>query len=346
MGKQRTRVRPDRCGMPLAEALEPRWLLSTVVEEAVPPPEPLAEQGLIIIGTDEGELLEGTDGNDTINALGGDDVVLAWGGNDMVMAGDGNDAVAAGDGNDMVDGGNGIDLLLGEAGDDLLFGGNGEDFLLGGDGRDMLIGGAGADIISGGAGDDMISWELGSADDVIDGGSGFDIIQAAVMADVVDATEDGGITNVEAVVTMAGDDEVAVDLSEIVDNEAGNTFVCLMGTENDTLTIDASGRWIGVDGGVVKNGDGMLLPETGELDDYANLLTVPASVLSIDQMTLAMLNSSVQTELGVYVLTFESAKGELVHVVTDAETVQVGTEKSGYLTYAADVVNDTLTLVP
>ena len=183
--------------MPVVEAVEPRRLLSAVLEDGV----------LRVAGSDAGESIVVKAGNRLVSvAIGtaaaqrfnvrrvqrlevragaGDDTIRiaskpnlvaqvhGEAGNDTILASAGNDSLYGGDGADYIRGGGGHDLIQGEAGDDSLLGDHGNDSLRGETGDDDLIGGKGVDDLNGGDGNDDLYGGLGL--DSVRGGRGRDV---------------------------------------------------------------------------------------------------------------------------------------------------------------------------
>ena len=151
----------------------------------------MADQGIILTGTDGANTLRGTDGDDELYGGAGNDRLYGYAGGDRLdggagddhlegMTGDddlyggaGNDGLYGNEGNDTVSGQGGNDRLYGGAGNDGLSGGEGNDQLEGGEGNDLLFGGEGNDTLIGGAGDDKL-WG-GGGRNTLTGGAGTDI---------------------------------------------------------------------------------------------------------------------------------------------------------------------------
>ena len=243
----------------------------------------------IIIARDGDDFIVAGDGDDRIVGNSGDDTIYAGAGDDVVFAGGGNDVVFGGSGDDFISGGTGHDSLLGEEGNDRILGDDGDDSIFGGDGNDSLEGGAGSDLIDGGTGIDLISGGSGNdiviagddndvshgddgddifiastldGDDVYDGGTGTDTYDASVAREAVEVDleqqqatgADIGsdqISNIENVVTGAGDDViVGDDNANRLNSGAGNdtviagggadTFVAMVADGNDVYYGDAA----------------------------------------------------------------------------------------------------------
>jgi Ca2+-binding RTX toxin-like protein len=250
-------------------------------------------------------------GDEGTDALTGrktnDDWFDGGAGNDVLNGGNGSDVLLGGDGDDKLNGGNGEDILVGGEGDDRLNGGNGDD---------ILIGGEGADVLKGGNGNDIIVWEGDlSYLDTIDGGAGFDAVITADALDLTDASNDTinlvgkNIRNIEAVVTGEGNDWVKISLSEILSERNDNVFFALMGDgDQDTLVIDANGKWLldNIDQAQVHDGQNAL--DAGEL--------------LLGETELELIGKYI-TDDGLIALTFTDTRARTVTIVTDAEIVQV-----------------------
>jgi trimeric autotransporter adhesin len=80
--------------------------------------EQLLAQGIVSIGTMDGDVLTGTPLVDQLSGLGGDDVIFGGFDGDRIFGNEGNDQLLGGDGDDLLDGGSGSDVLNGEDGAD------------------------------------------------------------------------------------------------------------------------------------------------------------------------------------------------------------------------------------
>ncbi|WP_276548395.1 calcium-binding protein, partial [Chromobacterium alkanivorans] len=141
----------------------------------------LMQQGVPLLGSDQGDTLRGGNVNDWM---------LGNGGNDSLYGGNGNDLIEGGAGDDGLFGEEGNDTLRGGIGNDLLNGGNGADLLEGGDGNDTLVGSEAGywreegDTLRGGAGNDLMSVSSTSWNNVFEGGSGNDTMTGGYARDL------------------------------------------------------------------------------------------------------------------------------------------------------------------
>ncbi|MGK7910961.1 MAG: cadherin domain-containing protein, partial [Synechococcus sp.] len=154
--------------------------------------------GVVLVGTDDGNGLTGSKLNDDISGLGGNDRLSGRNGLDMLDGGSGNDRLFGGNDADQLLGGTGSDTLFGQGGGDLLFGNSGNDTLDGGSGNDHLDGGESNDKLLGKSGNDTLVGGLGqdfmlggSQDDELLGGEGNDFIRGDSGNDLID----GGLGN-------------------------------------------------------------------------------------------------------------------------------------------------------
>ncbi len=157
--------------------------------------------GIVGVGTDEGDTLTGSKRNDMIDGAGGDDAIQGRAGDDQLFGGAGGDMVIGGGGADTLGGGTGDDTLRGRDGDDVLLGDSalgsldspdttgaaGNDKLIGDAGNDTLDGGAGNDELTGGSGADVFVFGLGyGTDRVRDFDGAEDALHFAVGLEEVD----------------------------------------------------------------------------------------------------------------------------------------------------------------
>jgi len=114
----------------------------------------------------------------------------------------GTQTFTTGSGNDLITGGvtAGVLNATGGLGNDTIIGNAGDDILLGGGGTDSITGGEGADSITGGAGNDVIilTETVNSIDTVVIGGFGVDAVTGYI--------------------TVANDDVIQFDLSDLITN--------------------------------------------------------------------------------------------------------------------------------
>ena len=109
----------------------------------------------------------------------------------------------------------------------------------------------------GGSGDDLIAFEAG---DSVDGGAGNDTLTfgGAINLDFSDANM-ANISNIEKIDLSAGDHEITLSLSDVLDMTDPAHNLVITGDTNDTLhfTNDLAGSgWAQTNDGAESNGDG------------------------------------------------------------------------------------------
>ena len=215
--------------------------------------------------------IEGTAGNDVIDGsyTGDPD-------GDLI---DNDDAVLPGDTGDD-------DLIYGYGGDDSITAGAGNDEVFGGTGNDTIAGNTGDDTIAGEAGDDVILLNDNYGNDLIDGdetsetsgdtidGSGLTQnvtvnFSAPEAGTISNGTDTATFSNIEHVITGAGDDTVTGGaVSEDITTGGGNDTILSTGTGADTIDTGAGDDTItfsegdSIDGG--EGNDVFTLEDLGE----------------------------------------------------------------------------------
>jgi len=211
--------------------------------------------------------LLGNEGNDTLAGNEGNDTIDGGIGNDSIDGGVGNDSLNGGTGNDTIDGGTGSDTIAGGPGADSINGGAGDD--------DIAVGGT--DTVAGGSGDDVFTidptdlpadvaatidggtdgtdgnpdgLENGDAGDILDLGNQTADLTVTLTPNPetgtvngldADGTPDISFTEIEKVITGAGDDTVsggtATTPIDVVTGAGDDSIVGGLG--NDTIDAGA-----------------------------------------------------------------------------------------------------------
>jgi len=241
-----------------------------------------ADNDTVNAGLGDDSVLGGL-GDDSLLGDAGNDTLLGNEGNDTIDGGIGNDSIDGGVGNDSLTGGAGNDTILGGDGSDTIAGGPGADSINGGAGDDDIAVG-GADTVAGGSGDDVFTIdptdlpadvaatidggtdgtdgnpdgpENGDAGDILDLGNQTADLTVTLSPNPetgtvngldADGTPDISFTEIEKVITGAGDDTVAGGTSTTpidVETGAGDDSI-VGGLGNDTIdagtdndTVDA-----------------------------------------------------------------------------------------------------------
>ena len=198
---------------PACEALEPRKLLSAVLEGETLEIVGSAQSDAIVIeagelagqvrlfgvaGVEDGRVFEGVSRVNAVLGAGDDrgevsgDLRASDGsampvrmfgnrGDDELLGGSSVDALFGGPGADVLDGGRFDDRLFGGGGRDTVLGGAGNDMIHGGRQGDVLRGQGGADQLFGGLGLDRVTGGAGA--DQLFGGGGGDVLLGGLGAD-------------------------------------------------------------------------------------------------------------------------------------------------------------------
>ncbi|WP_299969458.1 Hint domain-containing protein [uncultured Roseobacter sp.] len=203
--------------------------------------------GDTISGGDGSDYIDGGDGDDFLTTGLGNDTLIGGAGNDTLMNSDGDDSLVGGTGNDSIIATGGDDTLDGGAGDDTLDGGADNDSITGGAGSDRILTGTGDDYADGGDDADTFVVEDGFGNDTIVGGEGgndFDVIDLSAVTRPVTViytdAETGTITDGTDTISFSQIERIiTTDLADVVDasTQGGTTGIDVStGDGNDTIT--------------------------------------------------------------------------------------------------------------
>jgi Ca2+-binding RTX toxin-like protein len=205
-------------------------------------------------GDGTSETADGLAGNDTLIGNGGDDTLTGGEGDDVVIGGAGADDMTGDEGVDTLDysaSGAGVNIDFfnelasgGDAAGDTID--DSFERIIGSAFNDVLTGDNTPNTLIGGAGDDLIQGR--GASDILDGGAGIDTVSFANMGAPFPAgTNNGAIVDL-AIVGVAQDTNVGLDVLTGFENLTGSTF-------DDTLHGDSGANIIvGLTGDDTMNG--------------------------------------------------------------------------------------------
>ena len=183
-----------------------------------------AEAGTISNGTDTASFaeIEGVitgSGDDTVIGSAATDAILTGAGADTLSMGGGDDFLDAGAGNDTIDGGTGNDFILASDGDDTIV-------LAGTYGNDTITGGEGGETTG-----DTLDASAVTADQTVN-------LTAAETGTISDGTSTASFSEIENIVTGAGDDTINVASSNTVSSGAGDDTFIVSGGDGGTMHFD------------------------------------------------------------------------------------------------------------